>query len=247
MRRFGLVGNPLTHSWSEIYFCELFRKHGLSDCTYELFPKASLTGFRRWIHAEQDLAGLNITIPFKVAVMKELDEIDPVASGSGAVNTIKIIRKQGVPWLKGFNTDVDGFRGSLPNPFPHQRALILGSGGASKSVAYVFREMGIDFRTVSRNTGNMENLTYDLINRQIMEYYTVIVNTTPLGMYPETESSPKIPYKDISPQHLLIDLIYNPEETMFLKSGKAHGAQTNNGLKMLQIQAEKALSIFTSG
>jgi shikimate dehydrogenase len=246
MRRFGLVGNPLTHSWSETYFTALFLKHGLTGYSYELFQRTSLTDFRQWIHGQDDLDGLNVTIPYKVAIMQELDEVDEIARKTGAVNTIRIIRKQGVPWLKGFNTDVDGFRGALPDPFLHHQGLILGNGGASKAVAYVFKEMGIDFLTVSRNAGSKGDLIYEQINSRIMENSTVIVNTTPIGMYPDTKSCPKIPYQHISPRHLLIELIYNPEETMFLKSGKAQGAQTINGLKMLQIQAEKALNIFIS-
>lgn len=244
MRRFGLIGHPLTHSWSQKFFNEKFKAEGFFDCRYELFPKPDLSGFREWVSALTDLHGLNVTIPHKISIIKLLDDVDKSALEIGAVNTIKITWKDNKPWLKGYNTDVEGFRLSLPKPLNHRHALILGSGGASRAVAKVFRELDIPFKVVSRVPEFENNISYKELNVIEMSLATLIVNTTPLGMFPQVETCPLIPYELITPRHFLIDLVYNPEETLFLKKGKTQGAETLNGLSMLQFQAEIAFGIF---
>jgi len=246
MRRYGLTGYPLTHSWSQRFFNEKFITEGYTDSRYELFPKPDLLGFREWILSQTDLYGLNVTIPHKISIIKLLDDLDKVTLEIGAVNTIKINWKNNKPWLKGFNTDVDGFLNSLPHPLKHRHALILGSGGASRAVAHVFRDLDIQFKFVSRAPLLENGISYEELNAEEMSYATLVVNTTPLGMFPAVETFPLIPYKSITPRHLLIDLVYNPVETLFLKFGKAKGAKTINGLGMLQKQAEIAFEIFFS-
>lgn len=172
--------------------------------------------------------------------------MDKVALEIGAVNTIKISRISDIIRLKGFNTDAEGFRNSIPQPLRHYHALILGSGGASKAIAKAFRDLGIDFKLVSRTPLFGTGISYEGLDATEMSNATLIINTTPLGMFPDVETFPLIPYELITPHHLLIDLVYNPEETLFLKKGKARGAKTLNGLNMLQFQAELAFKIFFS-
>ncbi len=246
MRRFGLTGYPLTHSWSKIFFDEKFKEEGFTDCSYELFPRPDLTGFREWISTQHDLYGLNVTIPHKISITGLLDEIDGDAIDIGAVNTIKITWNSGKPRLKGYNTDAGGFRDSLPHPLNHRRALVLGSGGASRAVAKVLTDLGIQFKFVSRVPHIANSISYEELSEPEMSDSTLIINTTPLGMYPTTSTFPPIPYKRITSHHLLIDLVYNPGETLFLKKGKEQGAQTANGLRMLQIQAGLTFRIFFS-
>ncbi len=244
MRRFGLVGNPLTHSWSEKIFVRLFRENGLSDCRYDLYPRENLDGFREWVAQMNDLQGLNVTIPFKLSILAELDETDLSALSAGAVNTIRIFRDSGTVRLKGFNTDTDGFRGILPAPVGHKSALVLGTGGASKAVAAVLKEAGIPFSTVSRKPVERGALSYGEMTGRIIQNNTLIINATPLGMFPETNTFPPIPYRYLTERHLLVDLVYNPPETLFLKFGREQGAKVINGLGMLEIQAQKSLEIF---
>jgi len=247
MRRFGLTGYPLTHSWSKKFFDKKFKEEGFTDCRYELFPKPALTGFREWISTQPDLYGLNVTIPYKISIIKLLDEMDKDAIEIGAVNTIQISRNSGELRLKGYNTDAEGFRKAFPHILNHRHALILGSGGGSLAIAKVLRDLGIYFKFVSRTPHTKNSISYKKLSISEILNATLIINATPLGMFPDIETFPLIPYEQITPRHLLIDLVYNPEETLFLKKGKAQGAKTLNGLNMLHFQAEMSFTIFLSG
>ena len=216
MNRYGLLGKNISYSFSQGYFTQKFKDLGLPDHSYENFDIQHIDDFKE-VLAQENLKGLNVTIPYKQDVIPFLDELDPKAAQIGAVNTIQFTEKG----LKGFNTDAFGFRTSL-EPFlktHHTKALILGTGGASKAVRFVLNELG----------------------------NTLIINCTPLGTYPNIEDKPNIPYECIGTDHLLYDLIYNPEQTSFLAEGEARGATTTNGLKMLQQQAEKAWEIWNQG
>ena len=248
---YGLIGSPLTHSFSKKYFTEKFEKENISDCIYDLFPIESIDKLPQLIKDHPDLLGLNVTIPYKESVLPFLDELDETAKIVGAVNCIKIesgIRYQ-VSRLKGYNTDVFGFRQSI-KPFlenHHERALILGTGGASKAVHYVLKEIGIDCYFVTRHKtqdASIKTFIYDELNENMINAFKLIVNTTPLGMFPDVNNAPQIPYEFISSSHLLYDLVYNPAETEFLKRGKEKGALIVNGLSMLQQQAEEAWRIW---
>jgi shikimate dehydrogenase len=247
MNKYGLIGSQLTHSFSKTYFQEKFDKENII-ASYELFELSNLDNFIAFIE-NNSLNGLNVTIPFKQAVIPYLDEIDSVAKESGAVNCIKITIDNGRKTLIGYNTDVYGFKQSI-KPFlesKHERALILGAGGASKAVAYVLKEIGIDYLFVSRDPlGAANTIAYQDLNEYVIKAHKLIINTTPLGMYPNTGTSPDLPYSALTADHLLYDLVYNPEETVFLKKGKEKGAVTMNGLSMLHLQAEKSWEIFNS-
>lgn len=260
---FGLIGYPLSHSFSKKYFTEKFEKENIPDCEYNLYPIEDANQFTQLIANNPSFAGLNVTIPFKESIIPFLDELDETAKAVGAVNCIKIessIRYQ-VSRLIGYNTDIYGFRQSI-KPFletQHERALILGTGGASKAVAYVLKEIGIDCYFVSRNKekearnknqdpiaigSGAKTFLYEELNENMINAFKLIVNTTPVGMFPNVNEVPEIPYNFISSSHLLYDLIYNPSETEFLKRGKLQGASTVNGLSMLHQQAEEAWRIW---
>jgi shikimate dehydrogenase len=243
-KQYGLIGYPLSHSFSASWFNDKFKREQITDTSYSLFPLESIAEFPGLLEKNPGLRGLNVTIPYKVQIIPFLDELDLVAKGAGAVNCIKIGDDGS---RTGYNTDVFGFRQSI-KPFlemHHERALILGTGGASKAVHYVLKEIGIDCYFAGRKkTGAEKLLTYEELNEHAMRAFPLIVNTTPLGMLPDTESKPPIPYKFLSPSHLLYDLVYNPPETAFLKEGKARGATVVNGLSMLQQQAEEAWRIW---
>lgn len=241
--KFGLVGKNISYSFSKGYFTQKFITLGLNEHTYENFDLVQIEDFQKLINQNKDLKGLNVTIPYKEAIIPYLDELNPKAKKIGAVNTIKFT-KMG---LKGYNTDIYGFKKSI-RPFlkkHHKRALILGTGGASKAVAFVFGELGLDFKYVSRRpVGNQ--FSYMDLNEKILDKYTILVNCTPLGTFPNIEEKPDIPYQFIQDKHLLFDLIYNPEKTAFLKEGEKQGASICNGHKMLELQAEKAWKIWNS-
>lgn len=243
MRQFGLIGYPLSHSFSKGYFTEKFLKEGIDDCHYDIFPLESIGDFVDLCEQHKNLVGLNVTIPYKEKIIPFLDELNNEAAAIGAVNTIKFINGKKI----GYNSDCYGFEMSLKpllKPY-HTNALILGTGGASKAVEYVLKKLGISFQYVSRNkTANTIN--YDELDERIIHHSKLIINSTPLGMYPNIENSPDISYDFITDKHLLFDLIYNPEETQFLKEGKQRGAQTKNGLEMLYLQAEKSWEIWNS-
>lgn len=247
---FGLIGNPLTHSFSKGYFAQKFEKENLSNCQYELYPLDSITELPALIAAHPTLLGLNVTIPYKESVLPFLNKLDDTAAAVGAVNCIKILRNDAdAPVLVGYNTDVIGFRKSI-RPFlemQHERALIVGTGGASKAVAYVLKEIGIDCYFVTRNkeTKSGSNyFTYQELNQYVINAFKLIVNTSPVGMYPHVHAAPELPYQFITPGHLLYDLVYNPIETQFLKQGKLQGAAVVNGLSMLHLQAEEGWKIW---
>lgn len=240
-RLFGLIGYPLSHSFSKGYFAEKFKKENIHDAHYEVFPIPDITLFPDLVHRSHNLRGLNVTIPYKEQVIPYLDALDPEAEAIGAVNTIKIEHGK----TTGYNSDVWGFEKSLlPQLQPyHLHALILGTGGASKAVAFVLDKLGITYRYVSRNATE-EILGYAQLTPELIAEHKLIVNCSPLGMYPNVEACPDIPYAAITEHHLLYDLIYNPEETRFLQQGKAQGAATKNGLEMLVLQAERSWQIW---
>lgn len=243
MKQYGLIGKTLSHSFSKKYFEEKFKRENI-NAVYENFELNDISQVEGLFSIHSNLCGLNVTIPYKEQIMPYLDEVDEQARKIGAVNTIYIDKETGK--MKGYNTDVYGFKQSL-KPFlenQHQRALILGTGGASKAVAYVLNELGITTAFVSR-TPQLENqLSYDELNENILASFLLIVNTTPLGTFPNVDEKPTINYDAITPNHLLYDLVYNPAETAFLKEGKKRGALTINGEQMLQLQAEKAWEIW---
>lgn len=239
MRKFGLIGYPLGHSFSKKHFEEKFKKEEISDACFELFPIQSIHSLPELISAEPDLKGFAVTVPYKKQVLTFLDEFDPGAKEIGAVNCIKI--QQGK--LIGYNTDAIGFEKMLPPNIValHRKALILGTGGASACVQYVLNKLGISFQLVSRNPKlhDRENVIgYDDLSGTNVADYTLIVNATPQGMAPNIEAFPELPYVGITEKHFLIDLIYNPAETVFLKKGKAFGATIMNGHQMFVEQAE---------
>lgn len=244
MKKFGLIGHPLTHSFSANYFAEKFKKEEITDCCYQLFDIDKIEFINNLIAQHNELIGLNVTIPYKEVVFDYLDEIDPIAKAIGAVNTITI--HPTTKRKKGYNTDYYGFKKSL-KPFlaiEHERALILGTGGASKAIHYALKELNIDCLFVSRNPKNENEIGYEDINKYVIQHHQLIINTTPVGTYPKVDEQPNLPYELLSDQHLLYDLVYNPSETSFIKKGKENGCITLNGLEMLKLQAEKAWEIW---
>lgn len=241
MRVFGLIGYPLSHSFSKGFFAEKFAKEGISDCTYENFPLENISQFPALLEQQPNLRGLNVTIPYKEAVLPWLDELSPAAEQIKAVNCIQF--HEGV--RIGFNTDVTGFKRSLqPLLKPHHtHALVLGTGGAAKAVMFVLQELNIPHTVVSRNA-QAGVITYDELDKDNMEVHTIIINTSPLGMYPQTDAAPPIPYEYITKHHLMYDLIYNPAQTLFLKKGEEKGATIKNGHEMLVLQAEASWDIW---
>ena len=241
MIRYGLIGKPLSHSFSQRYFTEKFEREGLLDHRYDLFELDGIDELRVLVGETSGLRGLNVTIPFKQTVLPLLDAVDRLAAAVGAVNTIRVEGGK----LIGFNTDVEGFRQTLMPLLQGRkpRALVLGSGGASRAVAFVLKELGIKFRVVSRSR-ERGDMTYDLVEPIVVDVCTLIINTTPLGMHPDTASLPPIPYEAIGPKHVLIDLVYNPERTAFLSEGQRRGAVIANGSQMLRAQAEASWRIW---
>ena len=245
MKKYGLVGFPLTHSFSKKYFTEKFQNENLFQCVYENFEIQNIRELIKLFVKEPELLGINITIPFKKEVIDMLDEIDPEAMKIGAVNTIKVNRVEGAIKLAGFNTDIIGFESSLGKQIAndHKQALILGTGGSSNAVAAALSKNGIESIKVSRDFSS-EVLQYNQLTKEIILQHTLIINCTPLGMFPMIDFFPEIPYQHITRNHLLYDLIYNPEETVFLLKGKEMGAATKNGFEMLCIQAEASWKIW---
>tara|TARA_R110001632_G_scaffold74746_3_gene170708 strand:+ start:1949 stop:2713 length:765 start_codon:yes stop_codon:yes gene_type:complete len=241
---FGLVGKNISYSFSRGYFLDKFTKLELSNHQYVNFDIEKIEDFSKVIHEFKFcLKGLNVTIPYKQDVFLYLDKVDKVARKIGAVNTIRVTKKGN---LKGYNSDVVGFKKSIePLLKPHhKKALILGTGGASKAISYVFKQLGIDYYKVSRNPRKKREIAYSDITQELLEEYTVIVNSSPVGTFPNIEQKPNIPYEFLTNKHLLYDLIYNPEETAFLLEGKAKGAHIKNGFEMLELQAEESWRIW---
>ena len=241
--KFGLIGKDIDYSFSKKFFSEKFEKENLQH-TYENFDISYIKKFPDIINTTPDIKGLNVTIPYKEKVIPFLDNLDLDAEKIGAVNTIKI---SGNGKLTGYNTDHLGFQKSLEKFLPLQKktALILGTGGASKAVAYALQNLSFDFKFVSRKKG-IHTLNYSSLDKLAIENNLLIINTTPLGTYPNIADCPPLPYQFLTENHLLFDLIYNPAESEFLKRGKYHGAQTTNGLKMLVLQAEASWAIWNS-
>jgi len=245
MRRFGLIGYPLGHSFSKAYFTEKFARENITDCIYENFPLSDISEFKGFLNQYPDLEGLNVTIPYKEKIIPFLDILDPVAGEVRAVNTVAVIRNGNSRLLEGYNTDVYGFELSLLNHLKpwHTHALVLGTGGASKAVVWVLKKIGINYRFVSR-TRQEGMLTYNDLSRTVLLDHLLIINCTPVGMYPETQQAPPLPYEHLTSRHLLYDLVYNPEKTLFLSYAEKAGAVFCNGLEMLRLQAEKSWEIW---
>lgn len=245
MNKYGLVGYPLKHSFSQRFFNEKFAKEGL-DAEYLNFEIPDIVLFSDIIKSNLHLKGLNVTIPYKEQVIPYLDELDGEAEKIGAVNVIKIEQTAGAVRLIGYNSDIIGFQNSISPLIDskiHKKALILGTGGASKAVVRGLSNLGIESTYVSR-TSRVGGFTYKELNKDILEEYTVIVNTSPLGTFPDVDDAPDIPYDYLTENHLLYDLVYNPAETKFLRLGKEHNARVKNGAEMLELQALAAWEIW---
>ncbi|MFK7781414.1 shikimate dehydrogenase family protein [Psychroserpens sp.] len=244
MSRLGLLGKNIAYSFSKNYFTAKFEAEQLAY-TYENFDIEEISEFPKLLHDNPNIFGLNVTIPYKEEVIAYLNHIDKKANKIGAVNTITI-DSNGI--LKGFNTDCYGFKKSIKPLLEkhHNKALILGTGGASKAIAYTLKKLKIKFDYVSRTPKSTNKFTYDSLTIDDIKNYNIIINCSPVGTHPNVNSCPNIPYEGITDKHLLYDLIYNPEETKFLKLGKMKGATICNGLKMLEFQAEKAWRIWNS-
>ncbi len=240
IKKYGLIGKELRHSFSPKYFKEKFTKEKILNTEYHLFPLKKIENIFELLKNET-IQGLNVTIPYKESIIPFLDKLDKTAKDIEAVNTIQIKKNR----LIGFNTDVIGFEKSLKPLLKkhHKKALIFGSGGASKAVVFVLNKLGIPFRIVSRKPTTLQ---YSEINKTLLKEFTILINTTPLGMFPQVDSKPKIDYKGINKNHLVYDLIYNPLETSFLKEAKNKGAIIKNGLEMLEIQAEESWKIWNN-
>lgn len=241
MRRFGLIGYPLSHSFSKKYFTDKFDREQILDCAYDLYPIQTIGALPALILTRQ-FDGLNVTIPYKRQVIAFLDETTAAVREMEACNCIHLVNGK----LYGYNTDVVGFEKTfVPHLLPHhKRALILGTGGAASAVEFTMRKLGIEYLLVSRNKAGTNCCTYADLNKTILTDYTIIINTTPLGTSPDVNSCPAIPYRFITAQHYLYDLVYNPPFTLFLKNGSDKGATTQNGAEMLVIQAEESWKIW---
>ena len=254
MDSYGLIGFPLKHSFSAGFFTDKFRKENI-DAEYLNFEIEDILDIRRVILFNQRLKGLNVTIPYKEKVKPFLNKISAEAEKIGAVNVIKVIRKPGDMYfyeLTGYNTDYIGFKDSLTpllKPGVNYKALILGTGGASKAVSQALTDIDIEWSYVSRSKSKNNKgrvISYSELSQEIMHTHNIIINASPVGTFPEIESCPDIPYNHLTPEHILYDLVYNPEETMFLRKGKEKGATTKNGLEMLELQALAAWEIWNS-
>ena len=261
MKHYGLIGYPLSHSFSKKYFAEKFTKEGITDAHYDLYPIEKISDLEELLHNNPDLCGLNVTIPHKVNILNYLDWIEHDAKGAGAVNCVRITSESPVEAaflgevgvdghdfrLEGFNTDLYGFEMSLTPLLKqqHDSALILGDGGSAKAVKCVLDNKGITFQSVTRKP-TAGNLLFSELRPHHIVNNKLIINTTPLGTAPNFDECPPIPYEAVTEDHLFYDLIYNPEETLFLKKGREHGAAIKNGYEMLILQAEKSWEIWNS-
>jgi len=238
MKIYGLLGKNIGHSFSPAYFQQKWQTIGRNDCVYNLYPVADESQIPTFL--QQKIDGFNVTIPYKKAIIPYLDELSAAARAVGAVNTVVIRNNRKI----GYNTDVLGFEKSLLNcGFLPAKGLILGTGGAAAAVAYVLDKLGINFRYVSRQKADF-CLNYEDINADILAEYPLIINTSPLGMWPNVETAPDLPYHLLSSAHLLFDLVYNPVDTLFLQKGQAQNCRTKGGLEMLHEQAEAAWAIW---
>lgn len=244
---FGLIGQTVSHSFSKAYFDEKFFRDGLRDHRYELFPLNSISEIESLIENTKGLSGLNVTLPYKEQVVKYLNEVDAAAKEIGAVNVIKIEQSK----LKGYNTDSAAFFETLERWLPKEttfNALVLGSGGSSKAVQQALKKLSIEYKVVSREASK-GNLTYEQLNKESKKFFSesnLVINTTPQGMHPNTETMAPITLENIGKNHFVYDLIYNPARTVFLQRAEMHGATIKNGLEMLHVQAEKSWEIWNS-
>lgn len=243
MRKFGLLGKNIEYSFSRNYFAKKFKQEKIANVSYVNFDIENITLFKDLFKNNENIKGINVTIPYKEEVIPYLDKLNKKAKKIGAVNTIKITKKGK---LIGYNTDFYGFKNSLKPHLKkhHKKALILGTGGASKAIAFALKKLDIDYTFVSRQPKNENTITYAQLTNESIKNTTVIVNCTPLGTFPNIEERPEIPYEALSENHILFDLIYNPEQSTFLKLGKSKGATTINGYNMLVLQAKKSWSIW---
>lgn len=246
---YGLIGYPLGHSFSKNFFNNKFLSENI-DAEYVNFEIKDVNELKYVLRENPELCGLNVTLPHKMDVIPLLDNITDNARNIGAVNVIKFKKSRfGKIQLEGHNSDITGFKQSIEpmlDKHIHRKALILGTGGASKAIYHGLKQLGLDCTYVSRTKKGSGNMTYDEITQDIIEDHTVIVNTTPLGMYPKTDTCPDIPYKYLTSNHILYDLIYNPDETLFMRKGKEYGAVVKNGLEMLLLQAFISWNIWNS-
>jgi shikimate dehydrogenase len=241
-RSYGLLGRDISYSFSKGYFTDFFQKEGLDHCSYETFDLRNINDLETILKEYPDLHGLNVTIPYKEAIIPFLHSLDPEAAAIGAVNTIKFTKTG----LIGYNTDGYGFQRSM-EPFlakkSHKHALILGTGGASKAIKYTLQQLGITAQFVSRSEEKGQ-WTYEMLGKEQIAKHTLIINCTPVGTFPRINDKPAIPYTYLGKDHLLYDLVYNPEKTAFLQEGEDRGASICNGLSMLGYQAQKAWEIW---
>ena len=245
MKTYGLIGKSLSHSFSKEYFLQKFKKKSISNCTYVNVELETISNFKAKIKEYPNCKGLNVTIPYKESIIPFLDEIDPIAEKIGAVNTIQFLENGN---LKGYNTDVVGFRNSI-KPFldlNHTRALIFGTGGASKAIAFVLKDLGIPFYYVSRSPKSNKEIRYEDVHKSSIESFRFLINCTPLGTFPDVEKMISVDVNGIGNKHLVYDLVYNPAQTLLLKSAKEKGAIAVNGLSMLRIQAEESWRIWNA-
>jgi shikimate dehydrogenase len=244
MSEYGLIGKNLSHSFSKTYFQKKFEGLGLDYLEYSNFELNDISEIKTVLSKNPLLRGFNVTIPYKESILPFLDELSPEARGIAAVNCVKISNGR----LIGHNTDAYGFASSI-KPFlepQHSRALVLGTGGASKAIVFVLRRLNVEVFYASTSKKRQGTFPYEALNERLFNACKFIINTTPVGMFPNVNECPNIPYECLSSQHLVYDLIYNPEETLFLKKAKEQGATTINGLSMLQLQAEKSWEIWNS-
>jgi shikimate dehydrogenase len=261
MKKYGLIGYPLSHSFSKKYFTDKFEKLHITDAQYELYPIAHISDLQDMLNSQPNMCGLNVTVPHKINVMKYLDWVEDNAKAVGAINCVRIISEGSVPAsfhgegrirnhdfrLEGYNTDIYGFENSLKPLLTDEMnsALVLGDGGAAKAVKCVLKNLGISMTIVTR-TAHENNILFKDLEPRHIKNNLLIINTTPLGTAPNIEEYPGIPYDAITKQHLLFDLVYNPEKTLFLKKGEEKGARIKNGYEMLVLQAEKSWEIWNS-
>lgn len=244
MKRYGLIGYPLTHSFSEKYFTQKFKDLHIKDCSYQLFPLEDIDHIYD-LYIQPDIVGFNVTIPYKESVLNYIEYVSEDIKKIGACNCVKISNSE----TYAYNTDIIGFEKSLLPLLKahHTHALILGNGGASKAVQFVLEKLNIEYTIVSRkNTPKQQTICYTDCTENIVQSHTLIINTTPLGMFPHTEECPDIAYTAMTKQHLLYDLIYNPEKTRFLQKGEQQGATIKNGYEMLLLQAQESWHIWNT-
>ena len=243
MKWYGLLGKTLKHSFSKAYFSKKFSSENIDDCRYENFELASIKELPELLNGNPDIQGLNVTIPYKEEVLPFLDYENDIVKEINACNCIKISGGK----LSGYNTDVIGFQQSLEKLLKshHKSALIIGTGGSAKAVRYALNTLGVAYQNVSR-TKTSSTITYEELDEESVKSHLLIVNTSPVGMYPKIEEAPAIPFQFVTPEHLLFDLTYNPEKTLFLKKGEEKGATISNGSEMLILQAEESWRIWNS-